>query len=185
MFRNILSAALAAIVLSTSAHAAAPAPTQSQQRYEVQFMTEMIDHHAMAVMTSELCLERPVHPELRAMCEQIHHAQLEEIATLQTWLEEWYGIHHEPAMNAGMQRQMEKLAALSGAGFEIEFMKMMIRHHWIAVVRAQQCQEKAYHMELIQMCEEIESAQTAEIQTMGSWLCDWYGICEYRLGQTR
>lgn len=183
MLRVTLSTALAVLALSTSALAVAPAPTQAQQQYEVRFMTEMIDHHAMAVMMSELCLERAVHPELLALCHEIRETQLEEIVTLQTWLEQWYAIEHEPSMTPGMETQMDKLAALSGAEFEIEFMKIMIRHHWTAVVRAQQCQDKAYHTDLIQMCEEIESAQTAEIQLMGGWLCQWYGICNYRNGQ--
>ena len=98
---------------------------------------------------------------------------------MQTWLEDWYGVEHEPEMTPGMETQMQKLAALSGAEFEIEFMKMMIRHHWTAVVKAQECQKRAYHPELIEVCDEIESAQLAEIELMGTWLCDWYGICNY------
>ena len=143
-------------------------------------MSGMIDHHAMAVMMADLCLERAVHPELIQLCHQIRETQLEEIATMQTWLEDWYGVEHQPEMTAGMRKQMQKLAALSGAEFEIEFMKMMIRHHATAVVRAQQCQEKAYHAELIQLCENIEAAQMAEIELMTTWLCQWYGICNYR-----
>lgn len=179
MLKRILPAVIAATLMSTAVHASAPAPTRDQQRFEVRFMTEMIDHHAMAVMMADLCLERAVHPELIQLCHQIRETQLEEIATMQTWLEDWYGVEHQPEMTAGMQRQMQKLAALSGPEFEIEFMKTMIRHHWTAVIRAQQCQEKAYHLELIQLCENIESAQLAEIELMGEWLCAWYGICEY------
>jgi uncharacterized protein (DUF305 family) len=142
----------------------------------------MIDHHAMAVMMAELCLERAVQPELLAMCEHIREMQLEEIATLQSWLQEWYGLEHELSMTPGAENQMRKMAALSGAEFEIEFMKSMMRHHWTAIVRAQQCQKRAYHVQLIEMCEEIKSAQLAEILTR-EWLCDWYGICHYRAGQ--
>lgn len=183
MFKHILSSALATVVvISTALYASAPAPTQSQQQYEIRFLTEMIDHHAMAVMMAELCEGRTVHPELLQLCRQIRESQLEEIATMQTWLEDWYGIEHEPEMTPGMGNQMQKLASLSGAEFEIEFMKMMIRHHWTAVVRAQQCQKKAYHMELIQLCGNIESDQLREIQQMGMWLCEWYDICGYRTG---
>lgn len=82
-------------------------------------------------------------------------------------------------MTPGMRKQMQKLAALYGAEFEIEFMKTMIRHHWTAVVRSQECQEEAYHPELIQLCENIETTQLAEIERMGSWLCEWYDICNY------
>lgn len=159
--------------------AAGPAPTQSQREFEVRFLTEMIDHHSMAVMMSDLCLERAVHPQLIELCHRMREAQLEEIVTMQTWLKEWYGIEHEPEMNPGMMIQMRKLASMSGAEFETEFMKMMIRHHWLAIVQAEGCQDRAYHPELIELCGMMESAQRAEIALMGSWLCDWYGICNY------
>jgi uncharacterized protein (DUF305 family) len=175
-------ALFASLAMAVSVFAAAPAPTRSQQNFEVRFLTEMIDHHAMAVMMADLCLERAVHPELHAMCEQIREAQMEEIVTMQTWLSDWYGLQHDPQMTPGQQKQMEKLASLSGADFEIEFMKTMIRHHWKAVVRARQCQDKAYHPELIDLCEQIVSTQLAEINQMGDWLCEWYRICHYHDG---
>jgi uncharacterized protein (DUF305 family) len=173
---------LCSLVFASTAFAAGPAPKPSQRNFEVRFLTEMIDHHAMAVMMADMCLERSVHPELQAMCEQIREAQMEEIVTMQNWLSEWYGIEHEPEMTPGQQKQMEKLAALSGAAFEIEFMKAMIRHHWKAVVRASQCEDKAYHQELIDLCAQIVSTQLAEINQMGDWLCEWYGICHYHDG---
>jgi uncharacterized protein (DUF305 family) len=177
--RPLLACAAAILSFTTLATASMPAPNEEQRRFEIRFMTDMIDHHAMAVMTAQLCLERAVHAELRAACEQILESQLEEIVTLQMWLSDWYGIEHQPAMNPGMHHQMEKLAATSGAQSEIEFMKMMIRHHWMAVIRAQQCQNRAFHVELIGMCEDIETEQLAEIAEMGTWLCEWYQICGY------
>jgi uncharacterized protein (DUF305 family) len=177
IFSGICSTAL--LACASICFAVGPAPTQDQRRFEVRFLTEMIDHHTMAVMMSDLCLERAFHPQLIQLCHQIRETQLEEIATMQTWLEGWYGINHEPEMTTGMRKQMQKLAALSGAEFEIEFIKMMIRHHWTAVVRAEQCQEKAYHSELIRLCANIETTQLAEIELMGSWLCGCYDICNY------
>jgi len=179
MFKKVLSAAVLAVVMSTHVQAAGPAPDQNQRQFEIRFMTDMIDHHAMAVMMSELCLERAINPELLELCHQIREMQLEEIATLQTWLEEWYGIHHEPEMTPGAENHMAKMAELSAEEFEVEFMKSMIRHHWMAVVRAGQCQDMAYHAELIQLCHHMEAAQLAEIELMGSWLCAWYDVCNY------
>jgi uncharacterized protein (DUF305 family) len=63
--------------------------------------------------------------------------------------------------------------------FEIAFMKSMIRHHWTAVVRASGCLDRAYHADLIAMCQEIVIAQVSEIETMRTWLCEWYGVCNY------
>jgi len=156
----------------------APAPEQSIANYEVRFMEEMIDHHAMAVMMGELCLEKAVHEELRTMCEEIIAAQTQEIETMQSWLQEWYGLSYEPQMKPGDMQQMEKLAATSGEEFEIMFMEMMIKHHAKAIKQATKCTQQAYHDALVDMCENIIVTQQAEIEQMQTWLCDWYGICK-------
>jgi len=158
--------------------AAQPAPTRSQAHYEVWFMTNMIDHHHMAVMMSEIAVEKAVHEDLRAMAEDIIAAQTAEIQTMQTWLQDWYGITYEPQMKPGMMRQMEKLAELPPAEFEITWMQEMIKHHQQAVREGKQCVRKAYHEELIAMCHDIIEAQTQELQQLQTWLCEWYGICK-------
>lgn len=156
--------------------AAEAAPTAAQTRYEIKFLTDMIDHHMMAVMTSQLCQEEAVHEELRELCGQIETAQMAEIEMMQSWLQDWYGIEYEPRMTPGMERQVEKLAALEGAEFEIAFMEMMIKHHEGAVKEGERCVERAYHPELIELCHDIIETQTAEIETMQTWLSEWYGI---------
>lgn len=89
----------------------------------------MIDHHMMAIMQAEVCLEKTVHAELAQLCENIIATQSQEMMMMQSWLQEWYGISYEPQMTPGMMRQVEKLAELEGAEFEIEFMQSMIKHH--------------------------------------------------------
>lgn len=159
------------------AQSSAPAPTTAAAKFEVKFMTDMIDHHMMAVMMAETCLAKALHDELRAMCESIVATQTAEIQLMESWLQDWYGVMPEPHMSPGMHHHMDKLAALSGADFEIEFMKMMIRHHRAAVREARHCVEKAYHQELISLCQGMVSTQLAEIQQMEAWLCSWYGRC--------
>lgn len=58
-------------------------------------------------------------------------------------------------MTPGTERQIQKLASLSGAGFEIAFMQMMIGHHEKAEREGEGCAERAYHPELIQLCQNI------------------------------
>jgi len=156
------------------------APEQSTARYEVDFLIGMIDHHAMAVEMAEMCLDKAIHPELEAMCESIKTSQSQQIEQMQTWLQDWYGVSHEPEMTAGDMRQTEKLAALDGAEFEIEFMESMIRHHRKAISEGEQCLRRAYHPELLELCENIIEAQSAEIAQMDQWLCDWYDRCKGR-----
>ena len=147
-------------------------------------MENMIDHHAMAVHMGEMCLAKAVHQELRAMCQEIVTSQQQEIATMQQWLNAWYGIaNYQPEMTPGHMNQMEKMSMLSGAEFEIEFMQMMIRHHRMAVVKGSQCIARAYHDELQDMCTDIVTTQLAEIKQMEEWLCNWYGMCRPRQRQ--
>jgi uncharacterized protein (DUF305 family) len=169
---------LTALALLPLAKAEAPAPKTNQAKYEVRFLTGMIDHHAMAVMTGMMCEERAVHEELRDLCHEIVTAQIAEIELMQGWLQDWYGITHEPQMKPGDEKRMSKLAGMSGAEFEIEFMTMMIRHHEMAIREGMHCLDRAYHSELVELCENIIATQAEEIVLMEQWLCEWYQVCQ-------
>ena len=158
--------------------ASTPAPDKQTAKFEIDFMQGMIDHHAMAVAMAELCVQKAIHEELRQLCGDIIAAQSAEIQQMQGWLQEWYGVSYEPRMTNGAMRQMEKLASLSGAEFEIAFMEQMIRHHEAAIKEARTCLRRAYHVELRQLCENIIATQSAEIEQLQNWLCQWYGICK-------
>jgi uncharacterized protein (DUF305 family) len=93
--------------------ASAPASRPSTANFEIKFMTDMIDHHHMAVMMAEMCITKAVHSELRALCERIRAAQMAEIEQMQTWLQQWYGISYEPVMRPGDQNMMDRRAAQS------------------------------------------------------------------------
>jgi uncharacterized protein (DUF305 family) len=170
-----------ALFLPFAASAASPAPGNAAARYEQDFLQDMIHHHMMAVHMASLCEGRAVHPEFLATCTQIVTTQQQEITTMQSWLHDWYGAMHDPAMTPGHMREMEKLAALAGAEFEVAFMQIMIKHHHGAVRQGTRCMERAYHEELRTLCEDMVVTQTLEIGQMRDWLCEWYQIC----GNTR
>jgi uncharacterized protein (DUF305 family) len=173
--------ALIAVVLVAAvqpARAEAPAPDPQTARYEVRFLEGMIDHHAMAVMMAEMCLHHAVHPELLAMCENIMTTQSQEIAVMQSWLQDWYGMAYEPQMPPGHHQSMhQRVMRMSPQEFEIWFMRTMIRHHEGAIREAEVCLDRADHPELLSLCQNIIVTQRAEIQQMQAWLCDWYGLC--------
>lgn len=180
MARFLIGLALTLVIAGLAvvpALADAPAPDRSTARFEVKFMEDMIDHHHMAVMMAELCLTRATeHAALRDMCQNIIMTQMQEIEEMQTWLKQWYGVDYEPMMS-GMG-SMQRLERLTGAEFEIAFMLMMIRHHEGAIREANKCLDRAYHGELEGLCQNIIATQSAEIQQMQTWLCDWYAICK-------
>jgi uncharacterized protein (DUF305 family) len=174
-----LVAVLLAFALVTPGQASAnePAPRPGTAQFEIKFMSDMIDHHAMAIEMGTVCLDKAVHDELKELCADIVSTQQQEIETLQGWLESWYGVSYEPEMTPGDMKKVERLASLSGAEFEIEFMEMMSKHHARAIKMATRCLDRADHEELLALCDNIVATQSAEIQQMSTWLCDWYGIC--------
>ncbi|MFP5327991.1 MAG: DUF305 domain-containing protein, partial [Acidimicrobiia bacterium] len=159
------------------ASADGPTPDPATARLEVDFLGDMIDHHAMAVDMAEMCEDKAAHDELRSMCEEIATAQSAEIVAMQSWLQDWYGVSHAPSMPAGQMRRMEGMAELDPAAFEVEFMETMVRHHRQAVREAGQCVNRAGHADLVDLCENIIETQTHEIELMQGWLCDWYDRC--------
>lgn len=174
-------ALLLAVALSFSiagpANADAPAPTQATATFEVSFMQNMIDHHQMAIMMAEMCVAKAMHDQLRGLCQTIASTQMAEIDNMQSWLDDWYGIDYEPAMRPGHMAMMDRLAGLSGAAFEVAFMEMMIKHHTRAIRAAEKCLDKAYHGELLALCQDIVDTQRAEIAQLRTWLCEWYDEC--------
>ena len=161
-----------AVAAAPPAQASAPAASDQAARFEVDFLTGMIDHHHMAVMMAEMCVEKAVHDELAATCESIVATQSAEIATMQQWLEDWYGISHEPDMT-GMQ-SMHRFHDLDGEEFEVAFLRSMIRHHWAAVREAETCLDRAEHQDLLRLCQNIKTVQLSEIAQMQTWLEEWY-----------
>ena len=166
-----------AIAAPAQTQQSGPAPDRATVKFEIDFMTDMIDHHAMAIEMAEICLDKAIHEELRTLCQNIIATQQQEITEMQSWLQQWYGINYQPQMKPGDMRMLERLASLSGAEFEIEFMQMMIKHHLKVIKEASKCIERAYHEELHELCENIITTQAAEIEQMRTWLCQWYGIC--------
>lgn len=161
-------------LLAPSASAEAPASPSKVAAFEVDFLIEMIDHHAMAVMMAEPCTEKAVHEDLATMCESIVQTQSQEILQMQSWLAGWYGVTHEPDMTPGQMRSMTRLDRLDGEDYEVAFMRAMIRHHWSAIREAESCLANAEHPELLSLCESIRSTQLEEIATMQRWLEQWY-----------
>ncbi|MHB1131620.1 MAG: DUF305 domain-containing protein [Chloroflexota bacterium] len=159
--------------LASPAAASAPAPDTATAKFEVRFMEDMIEHHMMAVEMAEMCVDKAVHPELASLCQNIISAQMMEIEEMRTWLMDWYGIDYLPEMK--VTGEMMHMEMMEGAAFEEHFLKMMIRHHWGAIVEARHAVDRSYHTELRQLGENIIPSQSQEIEQMRTWLRVWYG----------
>lgn len=106
-----------------TAAASVPAPSTAQQRFEVQFMKRMIDHHFMAVRMGEQCVAKARHERLREQCAEIAKAQREEIRMMRSWLRRWYHTDHKPHLGMSERAQLRELASAKGAKYEIMIME--------------------------------------------------------------
>jgi uncharacterized protein (DUF305 family) len=170
-------AALSA-ALALRAFAADPAPTDVQARFEVDYLTDLIDHHQAAVEMAQLAAERTERTELRELAASLVTKQTEEIGTLQEWLEEWYGETHEPALDRGAERQVEALAELEGDEFEQAFLRALSLHDADTLGRAGEGLLQAYHSELIDLIREHVATVGDEIALLRGWLLEWHEINE-------
>lgn len=59
---------------------------------------------------------------------------------------------------------------------EVRFLQGMIDHHQMALDMATDCLEKAETEAVLTLCENVITAQSAEIEQMQAWLLAWYEI---------
>jgi uncharacterized protein (DUF305 family) len=168
------------LITARNVQASGPAPDKAAAKFEIRYMEFTIDHHGMGVQMSQLCLQRAITGELLDLCQRNLTAQSEELMLLQSFLSSWYGITYAPQMKPSGENMLEKLASLSGAEFEIEFMKMFIRHHFRIIVESAKCVDRAFHEQLEdEICAPIIINQSADIRIMQRLLCDLYRLCNY------
>ena len=163
-------------IAATPITAATLAPTESASRFDVRFLQETTGHHMMAVEMGQLCVQKAIYADLRSLCQNIITTQSQEIATMQSWLKDWYGFDYMLQMRPGDMRMLEQMAMMSGAEFEIDFMQEMTDHHKSMLSDAVPCTSRAGHGELVSLCQNIIAAQSSEINQFQEWLSQRYGI---------
>jgi uncharacterized protein (DUF305 family) len=114
---------------------------------DVRFMTDMIAHHAQAIVMSRLAPERSASGAIRTLAARIINAQQDEIGIMQQWLRDrgeavpevhiagntlmvhGAGDHamHMPGMIT--DAELRELASVEAAVFDRLFLIYMIRHH--------------------------------------------------------
>lgn len=159
---------------------------------DVAFATDMIPHHAQALVMVDMVQGRKVSSAFKALTEQSRATQAPEIEEMATWLDEWgeeipetsrdhvngghggHGDHGDLGgghMSHGMvsAEDMEKLHA-EKADFESMWLRMMIEHHEGAIDMAKDEIENGKDPRAIELAESMGSSQTAQIETMENML---------------
>jgi uncharacterized protein (DUF305 family) len=155
----------------------------------------MSRHHLQGVQMADLVATHSSDPVIRSLGFDIAHTQLDQVGRMQGWLSLWdlpvtdpnapmawmggmpgHGMPGMPGMADAAQgalmpgmateAELDHLASLSGTAFDVEFLRLMIRHHEGGLQMAQYGAAHAQLAPVRQLAESIAQTQTAEVQTM-------------------
>ncbi len=160
--------------------AAASAPFNDQ---DVTFLSDMIPHHAQALLMVDMTEGRELTPEFAELTQGIDAAQGPEIDQMSEWLVSWGYDVPDTASHMGMMggdngmgmmtdEDTETLGRMMGGDFESMWMRMMIEHHEGAVSMSQTELEEGVSPEARDLAQRIIDAQEAEIALMEQLLAD-------------
>ena len=157
---------------------------------DVQFATDMIQHHAQALSMVDLTVDRTLDPEVQQLADDIREAQGPEIEAMSDWLKDWDeeipetmrdhsnaghdmddmgdsmdGLDSDmPGMMSG--DDFDELEGATDAEFQTMWLEMMIAHHEGAISMADQVKSESTNADVTMLAEAVISGQAAEIETM-------------------
>ncbi|MEQ7846968.1 DUF305 domain-containing protein [Nocardioides kribbensis] len=155
---------------------------------DVEFASNMLQHHAQALSMVDLTIDRTLDPEVQQLAEQIREAQAPEIETFTDWLTDWdeevpetmrdhvNSGHDMDDMGDSMDEEnmpgmmtSDDMAALedaSDADFQTMWLEMMVEHHEGAIEMAKTEQSDGQYKDAVDLAGDIVTSQSAEVETM-------------------
>lgn len=150
------------------------AEDDSPNSADVRYARMMIEHHAQALVMTELAPDRAESKKIVKLAERIGAAQGPEIEAMKAWLkshdkaERDEGHAHDHATMPGMatQAQLKQLSAADGAAFDQLFLTLMITHHQGAITMATEVKGEGNNLVVEEMADDVVAQQTSEISRM-------------------
>jgi uncharacterized protein (DUF305 family) len=160
---------------------------------DVGFSRDMAKHHLQGVEMANLALDRSEDPAVRGLAFDIAETQNNQVGRMHGWLALWGftptggetmawmadGDHAEhgagkggPMPGMATEEELAALRGLSGTEFDVEFLRLMIRHHQGGLEMAEYTAEHAQERVVASLAETIADSQTAETRLMGGMLDD-------------
>ncbi len=185
-----LSLALTACGSDDSNDTSTAVSTTEHNDADVAFATDMIQHHAQALAMVDLTMDRDLDPEVQTLAEDIREAQAPEIEIMTGWLTEWdepipatvrdhvnsddpdgHDMGDGDDMGSDMPgmitgEDMTALEEASDAEFQNMWLEMMVEHHGGAVQVAETEQAEGQYKPAVNLAEDIQKSQKAEIEKM-------------------
>ena len=159
------------------------------------FARDMSLHHLQGVEMANLAAERSEDPEVEALAFDISATQTNQAGRMQGWLTLWdvplsggtpmswlpedaggHAGHGEEtstgALMPGMatEEELANLRSLEGTEFDVEFLRLMIRHHQGGFPMADHAAQNAEVQAVRDLARSIQQSQGAETETMTDML---------------
>jgi len=165
------------------------------------FAWDMSRHHLQGVQMANLVADRTNDPLIKSLGFDISATQTNQTGRMQGWLSLW-GLPQNnpnapmawmgssdgmsgmagmsmPALPAGAlmpgmatDAELAHLQSLSGTAFDVEFLRLMIRHHQGGLKMAQYAEQHAQVSAVSTLARSIAETQTAEVGTMAQLLAE-------------
>jgi uncharacterized protein (DUF305 family) len=161
------------------------------------FARDMSAHHLQGVEMANLAADRSQDPEVRRLAFDISSTQNNQVGRMQGWLTLW-GLsvsggqpmawmeeapeHEMSAMGSGSgmagglmpgmatEEELAELRTLSGLAFDVQFLRLMIRHHQGGEDMAEYAAGNASEPAVATLARTIADTQAAEVATMTDML---------------
>jgi uncharacterized protein (DUF305 family) len=162
------------------------------------FSRDMSRHHLQGVEMANLAHDRSDDPEVRRLAFDISSTQTNQVGRMHGWLSLWglppsggdvmawmgQDAGHSGHQMAGMdsmdggtlmpgmatEDELAELRSLSGTAFDVDFLRLMIRHHQGGLAMAQYAMTHADVPAVRTLARSIAETQTAETTTMARML---------------
>lgn len=163
---------------------ATPFEQEPPNAADVEFVENMIVHHAQALVMAELVPERAVAKDVKGIADRIADSQQAEIDMLNRWLERNEQPTVDPSAPAhggghtdhtsmpgyATPAQLDALRAARGARFDTLFLQMMMAHHEGALDMVEQVQTAGVDVRVQEIADDIAVTQSDEINRMRGML---------------
>jgi uncharacterized protein (DUF305 family) len=162
---------------------------------DVGFSRDMARHHLQGVEMANLAQHRSTDPAVRGLAFDIATTQTNQVGRMQGWLALWgysptggdvmawmgedmagmdHGDHASDDSNLmpGMatEEELANLRSLEGTAFDVEFLRLMMRHHQGGLEMAEYAQAHGETDVVRMLARSIAESQTAETRLMSGML---------------
>jgi uncharacterized protein (DUF305 family) len=157
---------------------------------DVGFSRDMSTHHLQGVAMANLVADHSQDPAVRGLAFDISSTQTNQVGRMQGWLALWgysatggdqmawmngdMHMHMTAGLMPGMatEDELAHLRSLSGGAFDVEFLRLMIRHHEGGLEMARYAQAHGETDVVRALATSIANSQTAETKLMTGMLSD-------------